>query len=308
VDSALVRRLAALYPPEWQARYGTEFADLLESYPSGFSTIANVAWWALRERVTTFRTVAMNPRQRTVSFLTYAVLTAAAAGINFYWTVDGTPMANAMARHDALRFAFNAVARGGFGLVALAAFGAASVAFTWIRTGAAMRWKEIAPLAAGPFFAISTLAWIAAAMAITGTHWVPTPWDVTGDWAAPSAWPPEPVRWLLASITTVLLIVTAVSTAIGVRVAISRRDVAARSDIWLKVTAAAITATVLAMTCGITTWGWFSQQYASVPFHGHNGGFFATSNFMSWQLSVVLFLFAAVTALRGTRSAWTPAA
>ena len=51
-------------------------------------------------------------------------------------------------------------------------------------------WDAIGRMAF-PFAApVAKAAWLAVAAAWTGGHWVPLPWDVTGDWSPPAEWPP----------------------------------------------------------------------------------------------------------------------
>jgi hypothetical protein len=50
-------------------------------------------------------------------------------------------------------------------------------------------------------------------------------------------------------------------------------------------------------------WGWFVQLYAASDFHVRDGGLFGSTNFASWMASCVVFLGAAVMAVKGARSA-----
>jgi hypothetical protein len=51
MNPKLARLLTRFYPRSWRERYGAEFEELLETGYGGFSTLANVAWSGLRERV-----------------------------------------------------------------------------------------------------------------------------------------------------------------------------------------------------------------------------------------------------------------
>jgi hypothetical protein len=51
MDSRWARRLTALYPSAWRARYGDEFAAFLEEEPSTLRAIVSVVTSAIRERV-----------------------------------------------------------------------------------------------------------------------------------------------------------------------------------------------------------------------------------------------------------------
>jgi hypothetical protein len=49
----------------------------------------------------------MDRRQHSLALMLYAYLGAIAAGINFYWSVDDTPLAAAMYDHSALVTSWN---------------------------------------------------------------------------------------------------------------------------------------------------------------------------------------------------------
>ena len=112
MDEPFARQLIRLYPARWRARYGDEFCALLEKYPRSLSTIVDVVAGALREHFRSVGAPAMNARQQSLILMTYACLAAVAAGVNFYWTVDDTPLAAAMHQHPALLRSFDIVADG----------------------------------------------------------------------------------------------------------------------------------------------------------------------------------------------------
>src|SRR5579872_6204890 len=100
MKASLIRRLTGLYPLEWRSRYGEEFQSFLETHPSNLRTILNVIGWAVYERLLSLRKSKMDRRQLSLTSMLYAYLGAIAAGINFYWTVDDTPLAVAMHNHS----------------------------------------------------------------------------------------------------------------------------------------------------------------------------------------------------------------
>ena len=55
MSSRLLRRLLYLYPRWWRARYGAEFAALLEAGPVNLRTLVNVACSGIKERVRSAR-------------------------------------------------------------------------------------------------------------------------------------------------------------------------------------------------------------------------------------------------------------
>jgi len=74
---------------------------------------------SLRARSLSLRRFKMDRRQHSLALMLYAYLGAIAAGINFYWSVDDTPLAAAMYDHSALVTSWNPVRAGS--LLALAA-------------------------------------------------------------------------------------------------------------------------------------------------------------------------------------------
>jgi hypothetical protein len=51
MNPRLARLLTRFYPRSWRERYGAEFEELLGTGRGGFHTVANVAWFGLRERI-----------------------------------------------------------------------------------------------------------------------------------------------------------------------------------------------------------------------------------------------------------------
>jgi len=74
----------------------------------------------MHERVLSLRRFKMDRRQNSLTLMLYGSLGALAAGINFYWTVDDTPLAATMHNYSALFTGWNLVRAGS--LLALAAF------------------------------------------------------------------------------------------------------------------------------------------------------------------------------------------
>jgi len=304
MNARLIRQLIRFYPPEWRLRYGEEFQGLLETYPSNPRTIVDVIGAAARERILSIRRFKMDRRQNSLALMLYASLAAIAAGINFYWTVDDTRLAAAMSNYSALFTSWNLVRAGSLlALVAFAAIGA-PVFLSILKTAwAARRWDVVRRLAVAPCAGLVTLAWMFAATRFSGGHWVPTPWDVTGDWVAPHAWPPPATRWALSSVTFILMTAGIIVSAISLREAIRRSDLTKHRLLWFKTSSMLLASAIAAMAIGMLAWGWFAQQYAASDFHVRDGGLFSSTNFASWFASCIVFLAATVMAVKGARSA-----
>jgi hypothetical protein len=306
MDRRLARRLTALYPRAWRSRYGNEFAAFLEDSPSTLASIVNVIGSAIRERACGAR-LTMDTRQTSLALMACAYLAAVAAGVNFYFSVDGTGLAVAMRSNVALGTAFRMVSNGSF--LALAAVVAVAVPIVTSMLRVAFmtrRWDTVARLMVPFGAALLTIAWMAAASAWTGSLWVPMPWDVGGtlqSWPAPPDWPPLAVRQQLATVTLALLVAGLVASAIAVAQAIARTDLSRHRPIWLKITSIALAASIVVMAIGVVAWGLFAEQYAPIDFHERNGGFFSSTNFASWVASCGVFIAAAVIGVGGARSA-----
>jgi hypothetical protein len=304
MNARLVRQLIILYPPTWRTRYRDEFQGFLETHPSNVRTILNVIGWALYERVLSLGGFKMDRRKNSLVLMVYGYLAAIAAGVNFYLTVDDTPLAAVMHNHSVLLTSWNLVRAGSVLALGAVAMIGIPVFLTIVRAAfAARRWDVVSRLAVPPCAALVTLIWMITGAKLAGGHWVPTPWDVNGDWTAPADWPPLDTRWALSSVTFVLLTVGLIVSAVSVKHAIVRSDLSRHKRLLFAVPSMLLASSVAVMAIGVLTWGWFVQQYAASDFHARNGGLFSSTNFTSWGVSCVLFLAATVVAVHGTRSA-----
>ena len=302
--------LVRLYPPPWRRRYEKEFEEFLVGEKPRLRGILDVVCWAVRERINHLGEFTMNGLQRSLVWMVYACLAAMLAGGNLWWTVDDTQLALAMQQHALLSACWEAVEAGSL-LMAAAALASGLPAFLAIVQFARShrRWDVLMRLAFPPAIGAVLLSWtIVAGIEL---HWLPTPWDVTGDWTAPASWPPLPMRWALSAITAALLAIAIFGTAVAVKGAIQRMP---RAELELaspwrtasinlarvtRVAAVALTAAMVVMLAGVTEWGLLSQRYDSTTFYSRAGGFFGVPLAVSWAGSVALFLVAAVTAWRG---------
>jgi len=303
MNKRLAHSLTGLYPRAWRARYGEEFQALLESHPNNVRALCDVVGRAIYERLFYVGGFNMNPDQRSLALMAYAWLAAVAAGANFYWTVADTPMATVMRSHSTLFALWTLIQVG-----ALLAFAAVVIVglptfVTVARTAlSARRWGVVGRLAAPLIAAVVTLLWMAAAAMWTGGHWVPTPWDVTGDWTAPPEWPPQMTRWTLSMVTFVLLVVGLIGSAVSVNQVIHRADVSVRRGL-LTAPSLILAGSTSLMAAAVVAWGLFAERYASDAFHARNGGFFSSTNSASWAASCTVFVVSAVIAIRAARSA-----
>jgi hypothetical protein len=230
---------------------------------------------------------------------------AIVAGVNFYWTVDGTSLVAAMKIHPSLFTSWNLVRIGAALFAAVIAAVGIPVSWAMARTAlAARRWDVIHRLAVPPCAGLVVLVWLVVGARIAGGHWVPTPWDVAGNWIAPADWPPLSIRWTLGLVSFVLMTIGIIVSVVSFRQAIIRSDWLSLRRIWLNVSAMLLAVSVGVMALGVLMWGWFIERYTVSDFHARNGGFFSSTNFASWIGSLVLLLAATATAVSGTRSAF----
>lgn len=304
MNARLARQLVNLYPPEWRTRYRGEFEDLLLLHSASPSTILNVIAWAVYERALSLGGIIMDRRQNSVAFLFYSYLAAVAAGVNFYWTVDDTPLAAAMHTHARLFTSWNLVQAGAILALIAAVLGSMPVYLATVRTAIAAGRRVVVYRLGVPFCAgLVVLTWLIIAARLTGGRWVPTPWDVTGDWAAPANWPSLNTRIALSSVTLVLTIAGFIASTISVRQIIGLSDLSRQKRVWFVVSSLLLAISVVTMVIGVSAWGWFAQQYAATDFHARNGGFFSSTNVASWTASWVVFVAAAGLAVQSARSA-----
>ncbi len=303
----LARRLVALYPGTWRTRYGAEFVAFLEDRPSAIGVVLNVIGWAAVEHVRRAWRPEIDDRQRSLTLMMCAYLVAVAAGVNFYWTIDDTGLATIMRGQWALRGSFEVVVAGfQLALVAVVVI-AARVLIQMFGTAPERRRGVLARVAAPVLIGIVALAWMLAAAAWShqqwGSAWVPTPWDVGGDWTAPSGWPPVGTRVVLGAVSFVLLLTGLILSGKYVAEAVVRTDLSGVPPAWFRGASIVLAIAVLIMSAGVVAWGWSAEQYASSAFHARNGGFFYSRNVSSWALSATLFLTSATLAVKGRRAA-----
>jgi hypothetical protein len=249
-----------------------------------------------------------------LTLMVYAYLAAIVAGVNLYWTVDDTPLIPAMHANSAMFAFWRMVAWGSFVALAAAVGGAVPPLVEMMRFAIANRRFDILRRLAFPPVALAALViWIG--LVASRTHWAPTPWDITGDWVAPAAWPSLSVRWMLGSITAILLIVGIAGSAVALKQAIDRSDLstirrrasgALAGQAFMRVSLVVLAGAIVMMTVGAAGWGLLAERYAPAVFHSRAGGIFGSPGILSWLASLLLFAGAAAAALRGA-CAWTSA-
>ncbi len=301
MKAGLARCLTALYPRRWRERYGREFAALLEDRPASLSTLSDVLFSALKARAMTISDLSMTSSQRSVVLFGWAGLATLAAAVNLYFSVDDTAVAAAMTLHPTLSVLFSAIAMGSAAALIVAALLGVPIFFRLLKaSGADGRWQFLRPFAMALGLAAGTIVWLVvagvSAHAAYGGNWVPLPWNVHGLIGVDG--PPDWLRWGAGLVTLALLLGGLVSVAVGIRQALHRYGASLQ---WSPIERALgfILAAAMLVTAGAAaTWGIVAQASNSSAFHG-GSGFLATTIFVSWAASAIVFIAGAVIAGRG---------
>lgn len=304
MNNRLSHYLTALYPSEWQVRYRDEFEFFLESHPATPGTILDVLGWALRERIFSLWRMKMDRRQDSVVLMLYAMLAASAACINFYWSVDDTPLAVAMRSDWKLSTSWNLILAGSLLAMVVSAIASIPASVRVIKKAFhGKRWDVLRRFAV-PFCAfLALILWLIAGMRVAGGHWIPTPWDVTGNWTPPANWPSLNIRWILSLVSFLLMAAGLILTAISLRQVVIRSDWADVKPRWFIISSVLLASSTALMTIGTLLWGYFAQNLAPSDFHARNGGIFGSTTFASWAMSLIVFITAALIAAGSARSA-----
>ena len=310
MNPRLARLLTRLYPRRWRERYGAEFEALLEMGCGDFRAAANVVRSALWEHIFPLRGMKMNRLSSSLAAILCAYLAVIAAGVNFYATVDDSPLVAAMQAHSDFSLAWNLVAAGSIVALIGALAMLAPLALGALRFAIAEKRRDIllhllsAPLSAGIL-----AVWLIGATVVSGGHWTPAPWAITGDWIASPNWPGLQERWLLGSFSAGLAVLLMVVSSIGATQAIRRtryeevrftilgRVVAFHPLRLARIPGMVTAAAIGMMTLGVLAWGWIANQQATAAFHAYFGPLHTTA-LISWMGSACVFAAASVVALR----------
>jgi hypothetical protein len=297
--------LIASYPLKWRARYGDEFAAMLEKQPTTLGDVFNIVGCASNERWRSLGDNLMRQVNSSLALILFAGVATLAAGANLYFTVDDTPLAATIQAHRSLSACWLAVAAGS--LLAGVGLAIASVPvlwtmarFAWVgrRTDIGLRLA----FAAGALVAV--LLWIVGV--VVWAHWAPLPWAVTGDWLAPTNWPPVKVRWKLWWVTLALLACAVIGSAMSLRQAMAMIKSSPQTPglsalSWpslhrMRTFALAICIVTICTMAGAAVGGVLADSYSPALFQARSG-FLASSVLVSWLASVGLLGAAAAAAV-----------
>jgi hypothetical protein len=314
MSPALARLLTRLYPRRWRDRYGAEFEMMLLEGSGGIRTSANVLWSAFSEHILSFRGVNMNRLSGSLAAILCAYVAVIAAGLNFYATIDDSPLATETRTTLGLSGGWNLVALGSIVALVGAICTLAPLAIGALRFALSQKRNDILiRIMVAPSLACVLAAWVMGTFLVLGSHWAPLPWAVAGDWTASAVWPSLQTRWMLGSITAALSIVLMVASFVCVYQAIQRTQFdelrfnfrnrpAVIHPLRLARIPGIITgAAILLMTIGIFVWGLTAIMQASAGFYEYFGPLHTTA-FVSWIASLGVFAVSSVVALRAAPS------
>src|SRR5205085_836804 len=96
---------------------------------AGIREIMDVMCCAFREQIILLGEFRMSNLQRSIVWMAYSCLAAILGGINLWWTVDDTPLVQAMLQHKLLSVSWSAVEAGSLIMFIAALVGGLSALF-----------------------------------------------------------------------------------------------------------------------------------------------------------------------------------
>lgn len=247
--------LLRLYPLEWRARYGDEFAALLEDYPLSLLSLWDVFLGALDARLapldTNGRILRMlnQPRRSAITvFCAYIAFVLAGAGFNQMIEDDLKSLNGA---HPQLATAYYVVFYGSIVSLLAVLVGGLPIAFAVLRRVLAERRHDILMLFAVPPLALAVwLGWTWAMLNVI----VPARSDVSAQ---------STTGHLIFVSWVALFGLAALASTAAVSVAVARCEVSPRLYRLALPPAAVTTVTMAVMLGGVVAWGIIA--HAQVP-------------------------------------------
>lgn len=274
-----------LFPAEWRARYGDEFAALLAQ--TGFST--SVAFDVLVAALDAHLNSGSTPRRwplmihqlrrsELIVFVCWVVLAIAGAGLAKI--SEDPPLSTLRAAQLGVGLAYDTIIVGGvIGLAALLLGGAPiaiAIALDALRRG---RWLQLGLLA---FPVVAVAVWAAVTVLLVGAM-------------GPPVDPFARVLFFIVWVSTFVVAVLAGAIALGV----AALNAEINGELYRRATAPAFVAALAMFLVAAATVAWGIAIYALDPaaFWG-GGGFLATSTAANWLAIVVVMAGTTAVALR----------
>jgi hypothetical protein len=289
--SADARRwLLRLYPAAWRARYGEEFAALLDLAPLSLWTVLDILLGALDARWLTrsWRIAGMTNRLRRSEITIFcAYIAFVVAGSGYAKIVEYDDFHDATRSFPLIGAAFNTLVVAAYVALAAVVIGGAPLAFAAARAAlAARRWGTLALLAA-PVLALGALfGFVLLLTRVIG------PAIHAGNGATQA-------NYHLGVALGIFYLLCAAGSTAAVAAAIARSEIAPGLYRFARIPAAVATLGMLVVTVALLVWG--LSLRASVPslFNG-NGGLMASNTALNWLAQLGAMALAALVALWAT--------
>ncbi len=246
--------MVRLYPRAWQARYGDEFAALLETCRPSVSAALDVLIGAVDAHLRAIfgqeRTQAMLRLRSFVLVVFCAWVAFVLAGLAFYGTLDDNPLVELARTNVELHLWVWLVQAGAILGMLTVVVSALPVALATLRYALASKRRDIlCLLAVPPISALLVGVYVAGLVLIAHQSVVP-PW-------------PDARAVILTVGLSVLIKAAAVGSAVAVVMALARSEIDANLYRGLRVPAAVVVAT-MGLSCAAVV-GWGLSAWAIVP-------------------------------------------
>lgn len=294
--------LLHLYPPTWRARYGDEFAALLEQYPFSFMTIINVLLGALDAHIapqdTNGRILQMiNRPRRTAVAVFCAYIAFVVSGLGFNKLAEDSIKSGLGSTYPAVGISYTLVEVGAVVALLAVLVGGLPIAFVALRQALAARRRDILLLFAVPPIALAI--WIGYTFLLI-TVISPAHRHVH-----------DPLNIAAAVSWAGLFAIAALASTAAVSVAVARSEISGQLFRFALAPAAVATLAMAFMLGAVIAWGLSLRAYEPQMFNG-NDGLLATNTVISWLSHIVVMgaatLVAAIALIRAYRTPGNAAA
>jgi hypothetical protein len=288
--------LIRLYPAWWQARYGEEFAALLEQTPVSLSSLLNVLLWALDAHLNVelewrFSKMIDTLRRSTLTVFC-AYIGFIVAGMGFGGLADDSPFAAANQTYLWLGFTWRVVQIGAVAAFAAIVIGGLPLAVGVIKLALTGRRWHIMALVCTPLLALVVLLLFMVSVTTLARP------DSSGSLAA--------YQPLLAIALHGLFTLVAAVSAAAVSRAILLSEIDEQPFRFAVIPSVITTFAMGVVVIASVVWGVLAQVYLPAAFYSGSYGYYGSQTVVSWI--VVIFAMLIVTgvsasaSLRGFRS------
>jgi hypothetical protein len=284
------RWLLRLYPPAWRARYGDEFAALLDLAPLSLWSLLDIllgaldARWLTRDwRISTMSTLTRRLRRSEIAIFC-AYIAFVVAGSAFAKITEYDDFQAATHTFPLIGIAFNTLVVAAWVALAAVVIGGAPLALAAARAAlAARRWGTLALLAV-PALALGALyAFVLLLTRVIG------PAIHAGNGATTA-------NYHLGIALGGFFLLCAIASTAAVARAIAQSEIAPGLYRFARIPAAVATLAMLVVTLALLVWGLGLRAYVPSLFNG-NDGLLASNTAANWLVNFVAMALATGVAL-----------